>query len=205
MSRYAGLIAVALLVAGCGPALPPPEAVRLAPVPGVSPPLPARVMIFAGQADLDRKLTLQVTRLQTEDATVKDGAALAQAARAVLSQAFARVDLNDAGNRPQIVIRLYGQGLWSKPNTRLQVGCGIDAFTADGFPIGNFGGRHDMHTGDYEGTLAASYAQCLKKPVEQLLASPALARLAAAGFRDPPAAAVDLWMRSLGPIPSSRP
>jgi len=205
MSRCAGFIVLGLLLSGCGPALPPPEAVQLAPVPGVSPPLAARVMVFAGQGDLDRKLTVQATRLQTEEATVKDGTALAQAARAVLSKAFTRVEINDASIRPQIVVRLYGQGLWSKPNSRLQVGCGIDAFTADGFPIGNFGGRHDMHTGDYESTLAPSYAQCLKGPVEQLLASPALARLAAAGFRDPPAVAVDQWMQSLGPIPSARP
>jgi hypothetical protein len=205
MFRYAGLIALGLLLSGCGPALPPPEAVRLAPVPGVSPPLAARVMIFAGQGDLDRKLTVQATRLQTEEGTVKDGTALAQAARAVLSKAFARVEINDASLRPQIVVRLYGQGLWSKPNSRLQVGCGIDAFTADGFPIGNFGGRYDINTGDYESTLAPSYAQCLKAPVEQLLASPALARLAAAGFRDPPAVAVERWMQSLGPIPSARP
>jgi len=202
MSRYAGIIALSVLLSGCGLSLPAPEAVRLDPVPGVSPPLPARVMVYAGQGDLDRKLVLQVTRLQSEDSNVKDGTALAQAARAVLSQAFARVEINDVAIRPQIVVRLYGQGLWSKPNTRLRVGCGIDVFTADGFPIGNFGNRFDLHSGEYDSPLASAYAQCLKRPVEQLLASPALARLAASGFRDPSPVAVERWMQTLGPIPT---
>lgn len=204
MSRYAGLIAVVVLLSGCGLALPPPEAVRPDPVPGVSVPLPARVMVFAGQGDLDRKLKLQVTRLETEEGPIKDGAALAQAAQALLSKAFARVEINDSSIRPQIVVRLYGQGLWSKPNSHLQVGCGLDAFTADGFPIGNFGNRYDVGSSDYQSTLAPAYAQCLKRPVEQLLASPGLSRLASAGFRDPPPVAVERWMQSLGPLPTSR-
>lgn len=204
MSRYAGLVALVLLLSGCGVTLPPPEAVRLDPVPGVSPPLAARVMVFAGQADLDRKLMVQATRLQTEEGTIKDGTALAEAARVMLSKAFARVEINDRSIRPQIVVRLYGQGLWSKPNSRLQVGCGLDVFTADGFPIGTFGNRYDVGSGDYQSTLAPAYAQCLKRPVEQFLASPGLSRLAAAGFRDPPAVAAERWMQSLGPLPTSR-
>ncbi|CCG40370.1 putative periplasmic lipoprotein [Magnetospirillum molischianum] len=204
MSRYAGVIALVLLLSGCGSALPPPEAVRLDPVPGVSPPLSARVMIFAGQGDLDRKLRLQVTRLHSEDGTVKDGAALASAARTMLSKAFSRVEINDPSIRPQIVVRLYGKGMWSKPDTQLVVGCGIDVFTADGFPLGNFGNRFEVGSGDYESTLTASYAQCLKRPVEQFLASSGLARLAATGFRDPPPVAVERWMQTLGPIPSPR-
>lgn len=204
MSRYAGLAILVLLLSGCGFGLPSPEAVRLDPVPGVSPPLAARVMVFAGQADLDRKLMVQATRLQSEEGTIKDGTVLAQAARTLLSKAFARVELNDPSIRPQIVVRLYGQGMWSKPNSRLQVGCGLDVFTADGFPLGTFGNRYDLNSGDYESTLAPAYAQCLKRPVEQLLASPGLSRLAATGFRDPPAVAVERWMQSLGPMPSSR-
>jgi len=204
MSRYAGIIALVVLLSGCGSTLPPPDAVRLDPVPGVSVPLPARVMVFSGQADLDRKLVVQATRLQTEEGTVKDGTALAQAARAVLSKAFARVEINDSSIRPQIVVRLYGQGLWSKPNSRLQVGCGIDVFTADGFPIGTFGNRYDLGSGEYESTLAPAYAQCLKRPVEQLLASPGLSRLASTGFRDPSPVAVERWMQSLGPLPAAR-
>ncbi|MFD2234908.1 hypothetical protein [Phaeospirillum tilakii] len=201
--RVGAMVALGLL-AGCGSQLPPPESVAFtSPVAGRTPPLPARVMVYAGQDDLARPLKIQVTSLHSEEnPEVKDGLALARAATTVLGRAFARVALDDAALRPQIVVRPYGKALWFKLDGQLRIGCGLDAYTADGFPLGNFAGRFSVSTGNYQDDLLPAYAQCLKRPVESLLASPALARLAAAGFADPPAGPVEAWMRTLGPIPT---
>jgi len=200
----AGIMMLAALLAGCGASLPPPETVRFGhKVAGQTLPLPARVMLYVGQEDLDRPLKMQVTTLHSEESPdVKEGAALARAATGVLSAAFARVALNDSSVRPQIVIRPSGKAVWYKLDGELRLGCGLDAYTADGFPLGTFVGRFRTSTNDYRSDLLPAYGQCLKQATERLLESPALARLAAAGFRDPPSASVEAWMRTLGPFPT---
>ena len=186
------------------PQLPPPETVSLAPVPGVALPFKARVMLFLGEGDLARNLTIQLTRYQTEETKTREGVALAKAAKAVLSKGFAQVEVNDPSIRPQIVIRLGEKASWTRLDATLKVSCSLDAWTADGIPIGYFGARYDAERTDYTTELEAAFGQCLKKPVEDLLNSPNLARLAGTGFRDPPAPAVEAWMRTLGTIPPFR-
>jgi hypothetical protein len=130
---------------------------------------------------------------------------LSRAGRALLAKGFERVALNDPSIRPQIVVRFSGKAAWSRMDKVLHLGCTLDAFTADGIPLGTFVSRFDESESDYAGALEPAYAQCLKRPVESFLASPGLARLAAAGFAEPPAEAVTTWMRAaLGPIPPAR-
>jgi len=205
-ARIAGVMVAAAMMAGCGPQLPPLETVGFTtPVAGQTPPLPARVMVYVGQDDLDRPLKIQATNLHSEDSPdIKEGAALARAATVLLGRAFSRVALDDPALRPHLVARPYGKAVWYKIDGQLRIGCGLDVYTADGFPLGNFVGRLSLSTNNYQSDLLPAYGQCLKRPVEQLLASPALARLAAAGFRDPLPAAVDAWMQTLGPIPTPR-
>ena len=205
LGRFAGLALVAACLTGCLlPQLPPPETVQLAPVPGVALPYKARVMIFAGDNDLSRNLTIQLTRYQTEETKVKEGVALAKAARAVLLKGFEQVEVNDAAIRPQLVVKLGGKAAWTRLDATLKVSCTLDVWTSDGVPVGYFGARFDAERSDYTTELEAAFGQCLKKPVEDLLNSPNLARLAGTGFRDPPSPAVEAWMRTLGTIPPFR-
>ena len=208
MAAWGRIAAMALATAtlsGClFQQLPPPETVALAPVPGVALPFKARVMIFATEDDLSRNLVIQLTRFQTEETKVKEGVAMIKAAKALLSKGFEQVEVNTPAIRPQIVVKLYGKTAWSRQDGTTKVGCSVDAWTADGIPLGNFGARFDAERTDYTTELEAAYGQCLKRPVEDLLHSAALARLAGAGFKDPPAPAVADWMRTLGPIAPMR-
>ncbi len=202
--RSGAMVALGLaLLAGCA-MLPPPDRVDLAPVPGVALPYKARVMIYAGRSELDRKLLIQMSRFQTEESEVKDGEALARSARVVLAKGFQQVEINDPTIRPQLVVKLIGKGTWNRQDAKIKVGCALDVWTADGIPLGSFPNRYDSPESDYRYDLDAAYALCLKKPVEDLLRSPGLATLAGAGFKDPPVAAADAWIRTLGPIPRSR-
>ncbi|MDO8607189.1 MAG: hypothetical protein Q7R40_11675 [Phaeospirillum sp.] len=204
MATTGKITAVALATAtlsGCLllPQLPPPETVQLAPVPGVALPFKARVMIFVGEGDLNRNLSIQLTRYQSEETKVKEGRALAKAARTVLAKGFEQVEVNSPAIRPQVVIKLGGKASWTRLDGTMKVSCTLDAWTSDGIPLGLFGARYDAEKTDYREEVEAAYGQCLKKPVEELLNSPTLARLAGTGFRDPPALAVEAWMRGLGP------
>ncbi|BAE52308.1 hypothetical protein amb3504 [Paramagnetospirillum magneticum AMB-1] len=201
--NWMGLALGALLLAGCTSGLPPAAQIDPAPVPGVALPFNARVMIFMGDKDLQRKLTIQLTRYQSEETKVQDGRILAETAQTLLAKGFRLVEINDPTIRPQIVVRLTGRPGWSKLDGVFKIGCGFDVWTADGQPLGNFVARWDSPMKvDYAVDLPPSYAQCLKKPLDELLASPALARLASQGFRDPHPKAAEEWMRALGPIPA---
>ena len=203
--KWIGAALGALSAAGCSSGLPPAAAVDPAPVPGVALPYDARVMIFMGENDLKRKLSIQINRFQSEETKVEDGRTLAESAQAMLSKGFKLVTLNDPAIRPHIVVRLTGRPAWSKQEAILRIGCGIDAWTADGIFLGSFVTRWDspMKT-DYLSDLGPGYAQCLRKPLDELLASPTIARLAGQGFRDPHPKAAEEWMRGLGPIPTGR-
>lgn len=199
--RIAAMVLVTATLAGCLlPQLPPPETVQLAPVPGVALPFKARVMVFVGESDINRNFSIQLTRFQSEETKIKDGLALAKAARTVLAKGFEQVEVNDPAIRPQIVVKLAGKGSWTRQDGMMKVSCALDAWTADGIPLGYFGARYDAERTDYREELEAAYGQCLKKSVDELLRSSTLARLAGAGFRDPPAPAVEAWIRTLGPI-----
>ncbi|WP_239988717.1 substrate-binding domain-containing protein [Paramagnetospirillum kuznetsovii] len=189
-------------LSGCLSNLPAPDSIQLAPVPGVALPFKARVMVFVGETDIARKLTIALTRYQSEETNIREGLALAKAAKLVLAKGFETVEVNDPSIRPQIVVKLTGsKASWSRLDGKMKTGCAVDAWTSDGIPLGNFVARYDADRTDYTSELEAAFAQCLKKPVEELLNSPALARLAGTGFRAPSVAAYDAWMRSLGPIP----
>ena len=199
--KFAGLALMAASLSGCLlPQLPPPETIQLAPVPGVALPYKARAMIFMGDNDLSRNMTIQLTRFQTEETKVKEGVALAKAARAVLGKGFEQVDINNAAIRPQLVVKLSGKAAWARLDATMKVSCAMDVWTSDGVPVGLFGSRFDAERSDYTTELEAAFGQCLKKPVEELLKSPNLARLAGSGFREPPAKAVEDWMRGLGTL-----
>jgi hypothetical protein len=202
---WIGAALAALMVAGCSSGLPPAAQIDPAPVPGVALPFNGRVMIFMGDNDLRRKLSIQISRYQSEETKVQDGRILAETAQALLAKGFRQVEINDPSIRPHIVVRLTGRPGWSKQDGTLKIGCGLDAWTADGQPLGNFVARWDspMKT-DYATDLGPGYAQCLKKPLDELLSSSALARLAGQGFRDPHPKAAEEWMRALGPIPAWR-
>lgn len=205
MGRIAAMALMTATLSGCLLAqLPPPETVQLDPVPGVALPFKARVMIFAGEGDLTRNFVYQLSRFQTEETKIKDGVFLAKAARTVLSKGFGLVEINDPAIRPQLVIKLGGKGGWTRQDGTMKLSCSLDVWTADGIPVGFFGARYDADRTDYRYELEAGYGQCLKKPVDELLHSPNLARLASTGFRDPPAPAAEAWMRTLGvmtPVP----
>ncbi|OAN53843.1 hypothetical protein A6A04_13175 [Paramagnetospirillum marisnigri] len=198
--KLAMAAAVTMGLGGCLGGLPPTDSIQLAPVPGVALPHKARVMVFASESDLSRNLTIALTRFQNEETKVREGLALAKATRAMLAKGFETVEINDPAIRPHIVVKLVGKASWSRLDARLKLGCGIDAWTADGIPLGNFTNRVDVGETDYRTELEPGFAQCLKKPMEDLLTSSTLARVAGAGFRDPPGAAVVGWMRTLGPI-----
>ena len=201
LGKIAGVALVAASLSGCLlPQLPPPETIQLAPVPGVALPYKARAMIFMGDNDLSRNMTIQLTRFQTEETKVKEGVALAKAARAVLGKGFEQVDINNAAIRPQLVVKLSGKAAWARLDATMKVSCAMDVWTSDGVPVGLFGSRFDAERSDYTTELEAAFGQCLKKPVEELLKSPNLARLAGSGFREPPAKAVEDWMRGLGTL-----
>jgi hypothetical protein len=199
--KWMGAVLGALLVAGCSSGLPPASQVEPAPVPGVALPFKARLMIYMGESDLKRTMSIQISSFQTEDSKVPDGHLLAEDALTMLSKGFATVAVNDPSIRPQIVVRLLGKAGWGKQDTTLKVGCGIEAWTADGMFLGNFVARWNspMKT-DYKVDVGPGYAQCLKKPVDEFLSSPSLARLAGQGFPEPHPKAAEEWMRSLGPI-----
>ncbi len=201
--NWIGVALAALLMAGCTSGLPPAANVEPAPVPGVALPFNARVMVFMGDNDLKRKMVIQINRYQTEETKVMDGRVLAETAETMLSKGFRQVAVNDPSIRPHIVVRLTGRPNWARQDGTLKIGCGVEAWTADGIPLGNFVARWDspMKT-DYLSDMGPGYAQCLKKPMDELLSSPNLARLAGAGFRDPNPKAVEEWMRTLGPIPA---
>ncbi len=197
-------VGLALSLSGCLAGLPPADQVQLTAPAGVELPYKARVMVFAGESELQRNLTIQTTAFLDKETNVKDGLALARAARAVLAKGFERVEINDPSLRPQIVVKLLGKVTWSQVDARMKLGCAIDAWTTDGIPLGNFSNRIELPRADYRSDIEPAYAHCLIKPAEALLASPALTRLAGAGFRDPPPAATASWLRSLGPIPALR-
>lgn len=198
MGKAAVAAMITVLLSGCIAQLPPADSVQLAPVPGVALPFKARVMVFAGEADLARNLTIQISRFQSEETKVREGLALARATRAVLAKGFEQVEINDPSIRPQIVVKLIGKAAWSRQDAKMKLGCGIDVWTADGVPLGSFVARFDAKDSDYRSDLEPAFGQCLIKPVEELLNSPTLARLAGAGFRDPPEPATSAWMRTLG-------
>lgn len=201
VGKLAGMALVMAGLSGCLlPQLPPPETVQLEPVPGVALPFKARTMIFVGENDLNRNLTIQITRFQTEETKVKEGAALARAARTVLAKGFEQVEVNNAAIRPQLVIKLGGKASWTRQDATMKVSCTLDVWTSDGVPVGYFGSRFDGERTDYAAEIEAAFGQCLKKPVNELLRSPNLARLAGTGFREPPAKAVEDWMRGLGTL-----
>lgn len=204
--NWIGVALVAtLLTVGCSSGLPPAATVDPAPVPGIGLPYNARVMIFMGENDLKRKLSIQISRFQSEETKVEDGRTLLETAQTMLSKGFKLVAANDPAIRPHIVVRLTGRPAWTKQDAVFKIGCGIDAWTADGQFLGSFVARWDspMKT-DYLVDLGPSYAQCLKKPLDELLSAPTLARLAGQGFRDPNPKAAEEWIRGLGPIPAPR-
>jgi hypothetical protein len=205
MRNAIAALGVVLALSACGSSLPPAADLTLEPVPGVALPFRARAMIFVAQGDLERPLVIGLTRYQTEQTAIHDGAALAEAGRVLLAKGIGQVAVNDPSIRPQIVVRLSGKAAWSRTDNMLRLGCTFDAFTADGIPLGSFVNRFESKEPDYAGALEPGYARCLKRPTELFLASPGLARLAGAGFRDPPAAAVEEWMRNaLGPLSAPR-
>jgi hypothetical protein len=194
-----------LLAAGCSSGLPPAATVGPAPVSGVALPYNARMMIYMGENDLRRKLSIQINRFQSEETKVEDGRILLDTAQTMLSKGFKLVVANDPAIRPHLVVRLTGRPAWGKQDAIFKIGCGIDAWTTDGQFLGSFVARWDspMKT-DYLSDLGPGYAQCLKKPLDELLSSPNLARLAGQGFPDPNPRAAEEWIRGLGPIPVPR-
>jgi hypothetical protein len=197
---------LAVLVAGCVfDGLPPPETAIIAPPPGVTLPLDGRVMIYMSETDLSRNLTIFATRNHTEETPVKDGQALERAAKTLLRKAFRTVETDDVSIRPHIVVKPVGKVTWARLDARMKIGCSLDAYTSDGFPIGNFSARFDSTSEtDYRSELDAGYGLCLKKAMDDMLRSPTLLQLARNGFRDPDPNAVGMWMRSLGVIPNRR-
>jgi hypothetical protein len=209
MMRRQGLVAgltvgAAAMLSGCG-TLPAPDSVTLAPPPGLSLPLKARTMIYMSETDLGRNLVVHVNARQTEETKVREGEANARAAKVVLRKAFQTVETNDPAVRPQLVVKLSGKASWAPMDGKLKVTCMLDAYTADGIPIGSFPARFDSPNGvDYATSLEGGYGQCVRNAAGDLLRAPALARFAAAGFPDPDPSAVAAWFRSLGVIPGQR-
>lgn len=197
-----GLMAVgmaALMVSGClGPDLSRENTTLSAPS-GLTLPLPARAMIYMSQRDLDRPLIIEATRFRNEETTTKDGRTLERAARAVLSQAFSTVDVNNPAMRPQLVIKVLGTPKYSRLDHVMKLGCGIDVFQSDGGLLGSFVARYDSKNGvDYKDALEPAYKLCLKSAADQMLASPAIIRYGKTGFPESNPAGYRSYMESLG-------
>lgn len=199
--KVLGAALAVVILAGCS-GLPPAAKVEPAPVPGVALPYKARVMIFMGDNDLQRKMSIQISAFQAEETKVLDGRLLAETGLTLLSKGFSMVQVNDPSIRPQIVVKLLGKPSWAKLDGQLRMGCGIEAWTADGNFLGSYAARWTSPSrADYTVDVGPGYAQCLKKPLDEFLSSAPLARLAGQGFPEPHAKAAEEWMRSLGPIP----
>ena len=189
----------ALTLAGClGPDLSRENTTLSAPS-GLSLPMPARALLYMSQRDLDRPLIIEATRFRNEETSTKDGRVLERAAHGVLSQAFARVETNNTAMRPQLVVKVMGTPKFSRLDNVLKIGCGIDLFQADGALLGSFVARFDSKDGvDYKDALEPAYKLCLKSAADQMLAAPAVARYAKAGFPEPNPAGYRSYMESLG-------
>ncbi|HLO77687.1 MAG TPA: hypothetical protein VK196_14615 [Magnetospirillum sp.] len=189
----------ALTVAGCiNPDLNRENAALSAP-PGLALPMKARAMLYMSQRDLERPLIIQATRFRNEETSVKDGRALERAARAVLAQAFATVETNNAAMRPQLVVKVMGSPKYSRLDAVMKIGCGIDVYQSDGALLGSYVARFDSKDGvDFKDALEPAYKLCLKSAADQMLAEPAMARYAKTGFPEPSAAAYKSYMETLG-------
>ncbi len=191
----AAMMAVAML-AGCA-SPPAPDQVRLTAPPGLALPLPGRVLVQMSEPTLAARL-VDNDPLSSGDGA-PEGAALERAAVGVLGRAFRGVAVNRPDIDPQVVTRITGSAKIRHPSGRVQVTCVVDAVKANGDTIGYFFNHYrSAPVMGLDAALPGIFGQCLKKPVEQLLASKQIRDLAAAGFPAPDRGAADAYLRSQG-------
>ena len=206
MARRMVVMVVAALLAGCGGGPPKPETLTLAAPDGARLPLPARAMVFVAQSDLERTLTYDINQVSQQTTDIRDGEAMEQAARALVSKAFATTATNQPTLRPHVVLRVTGKAVWNYRASEFKVTCEISATDGIGALIGRFPGAYRSEPVlSLESSLAPVYAQCLREPLEHLLRTPEIAEMSRAGFPDPDLAATNAYLRSQGfVIPGAR-
>lgn len=200
MRQVLSLGVAALLLAGCmGKTVPPASQLSVSAPAGLALPAKARVMMVMAASDLDRPLVIQATLFRSEQTSVNDGRTVERAAHSILAQAFPNLATNQPSMRPQLVVKVTASPRFSKLDRMLKIGCGLDLYQADGTALGNFVARFDHPDPvEYKDALADAYGHCFKRAADQMLASPALARVAKAGYPDPHPAAFAAFMESLG-------
>jgi hypothetical protein len=202
MRRTMTAMGLAALVAACG-TLPPPQAVPVTPPPGLSLPVPGTALILISDQDMDRLFSYDLNRITREKTDYKEGEAMALAARDVMAHAFAQVAVNDPDFRPNVIARIGGQADWSQGAATFTVSCHLDATDATGIPIGHFYNTyHSPALASMTASLPRVYAQCLRGPVQDLMASAPVEAQARAGFPAANPVAVDAYLRSQGLVPT---
>lgn len=199
LGLMAAAAAAMLTMAGCVGADLGSRNTTLSAPSGHALPIKARTMLYMSQRDLERPLIIEATRFRNEETSTKDGQILERAARDIVSQAFSPVATNDVAIRPQLVVKVQGTPRFSRLDSVLKVGCSLDLYLADGAALGSFVARFDSKdTVDYKDALEPAYRLCLKSAADQMLASPAVARIAKSGFPEPNPAGYKSFLESLG-------
>jgi hypothetical protein len=179
--------------------LPSRDDIKVSTPSGVATPIPARVMLHVPKAELDRKLLVETHYFtQAKEGDIKDGEAMESAARTLLGQAFQTVSTNSPEIKPQLVVRPLGSARYSKYDGRIKLGCGLDLYDGGGARLGSFTARYDTDNTAGQANLETVYMLCLKKAADDMLASPAVVRLAKGGIADPAPAVSVAFLRSLG-------
>lgn len=187
-----------MVLSGCSQFQLDRQSTAVTAPPGISLPLPARTMLYMAQRDLDRPLTIEATLYRMEETSTRDGRLLEKAAKAVLSQVFTQVEINQPAIRPQVVVKVQGTPKFSRRDNVMKVGCGLDVFQADGTMLGSFVARFETKGPvDYTDALEPAYKLCLKSAADQMLASSALVNTIKAG-KEPHPAGYKSFIESLG-------
>ena len=191
--------AMVLAVSACGATLPQPEDVKVSAPSGMNLPVKGRAMVMLAEADLNRTFSYSLNRIGSEQTQIPEGKAMDRALHGVMGRAFSSVTTNDPALRPHVIARASGKAIWNRIDGTYRVHCEIMAYEGDGIPIGRFANAFSAKPLDtFESALAPLYTQCFKQPVEEMMASPALARMSAAGFPEPNQAASTAYLQAQG-------
>lgn len=197
MRRWVVGVAAALGLGGCTTSLPEPAQIPLAAPTAL--PMKAQVLLHVSQGDLERAFSYKLNSVSRQETDIHDGQIMAQAAHDMLAHAFAGVAVNQPYPLPDLVVTVSGTALFDRTSGSFRVTCALDANRADGMPVAHGYNVYSSPTAlGFETSMRRFYGQCLKGPIEELLRSPALARLAAAGLPAADQAAAEGYLRIQG-------
>lgn len=199
ITRSVAAAALLLPLLGCVTKLPPKESVLPAAPPGMSLPLPARVMLHVPQSDLAKVFKVEWNLFgNTHDTAIVEGKAMEGGAKILLQRIFQTAETNDPSIRPHLVAKVTGTTRYTRIDGKFRLGCALDLFQSDGVPLGHFSGRFDSDGVDYEKDLDTAYMLCLRAAANEMLAAPSIQRRVKSGFETPHPVATAEFLRSLG-------